>query len=107
MVSGMQVVTVCNVGMVSRGFLVTACFVLSRFFVMAGRMFMMLRRFCVMLCALFTHKEVLSLRVWLPIVFVSNTLWIAVAPKTTYELPTESTTLDVERVTLKGATVQT
>jgi hypothetical protein len=29
---------------------------LSRFFVMAGRMFMVLRRFCIMFCALLAHK---------------------------------------------------
>ena len=57
MVSGMQVVTVCDVGMMSRRLLVIACLVLGRFLVMARRMFMMLRRFGMMICALLTHKK--------------------------------------------------
>jgi hypothetical protein len=57
MVSGMQVVAVCDVGMMSRRLLVIACLVLGRFLVMARRMFMMLRRFGVMFCTLLTHKE--------------------------------------------------
>jgi hypothetical protein len=47
MMHSVQVVAVCGVGMVSRLFLVTASLVLCRFFMMAGSMFMMRRRFLV------------------------------------------------------------
>jgi len=57
MVCSVQVVTVRDVGMVSRRFLVTACLVLGRFSVMAGCMFMMLRRFFVVFCTLFAHRR--------------------------------------------------
>jgi hypothetical protein len=43
----MQVVAMCGVGMVSRFFLIAACLVLGSFFVMAGSVFMVLRRFFV------------------------------------------------------------
>jgi hypothetical protein len=46
-----------DVGMVSRRFLVATCLVLGCFFVMAGCMFMVLRRFRVVFCTFFTHKE--------------------------------------------------
>ena len=56
MVSSMQVVTVGDVGMMPGMmpglFMTPAGIVLGRFFVMAGRMFMVLRRFCMMFCAL-------------------------------------------------------
>ena len=55
MVCGMQVVTMGDVGMMSGFFVATAGVVLCRFFVMAGRMFMVLRRFCMMFCALVGH----------------------------------------------------
>jgi hypothetical protein len=57
MVSGMGVVAVGNVGVVARRLLVAASLVLSRFSVMAGCMFMVLRRFLVVFCAFFTHRE--------------------------------------------------
>jgi hypothetical protein len=44
-----QVMAMCGVGMVSRFFLIAACLVLGRFFVMAGSMFMVLRCFFVVL----------------------------------------------------------
>jgi hypothetical protein len=47
--------------MASRRFMVTACLVLGRFSVMAGCMFMMLRRFFVVFCALFTHQRELRI----------------------------------------------
>jgi hypothetical protein len=53
MVSSMQVVTVGDVGMMPGLFMAPAGIVLGRFFVMAGGMFMVLRRFCMMFCALF------------------------------------------------------
>ena len=55
MVSSMQVVTVGDVGMMPGLFMAPAGIVLGRFFVMAGRMFMVLRRFCMMFCALLAH----------------------------------------------------
>ena len=45
-----------NVGMMPCLFMATAGVVLGCFFVMAGCMFMMLRRFCMMFCALLTHR---------------------------------------------------
>jgi hypothetical protein len=56
MVSGMQVVTMRDVGMMPGLFMAPAGVVFGRFFVMAGRMFMVLRRFCMMFCALLTHR---------------------------------------------------
>ena len=56
MVSSMQVVTVGDVGMMPGLFMAPAGIVLGRFFVMAGRMFMVLRRFCMMFCALLAHR---------------------------------------------------
>ena len=55
MVSGMYVVAMGNVGMVGRRFLVATSLVLGRFSVMAGCMFMVLRRFLVVFCAFFTQ----------------------------------------------------
>jgi hypothetical protein len=55
MVSGMQVVTMRDVGMMPGLFMAPAGVVLGRFFVMAGRMLMVFRRFCMMLCALLAH----------------------------------------------------
>jgi hypothetical protein len=55
MVSGMQVVTMRDVGMMPGFFMAPTGVVLGRFFVMAGRMFMVLRRFCMMFCALLAH----------------------------------------------------
>jgi hypothetical protein len=57
MVSGMQVVTMRDVGVMPGLFMAPAGVVLGRFFVMAGRMFTVLRRFCMMFCTLLTHKE--------------------------------------------------
>ena len=50
-VSGMQMVTVRDVGMMSGLFMATTGIMLGRFFVMVGCMFMVLRRFCMMFCA--------------------------------------------------------
>ena len=63
MVSGMQVVTMRDVGMMPRLFMAPAGVVLGRFFVMAGRMFMVLRRFCMMFCALLAHRGFLRVEV--------------------------------------------
>jgi hypothetical protein len=57
MMNSMQMVSMCDVGMVSRRFLATACLVLSRFSVMSRGMFMMLGGLFVMFCAFFTHRE--------------------------------------------------
>jgi hypothetical protein len=54
--SGMQVVTMRDVGMMPGLFMAPAGVVLGRFFVMAGRMFMVLRRLCMMFCALLAHR---------------------------------------------------
>ena len=51
MLSGMQVVTMCEVGMMASLFMATTGIMLGRFFVMVGCMFMVLRRFCMMFCA--------------------------------------------------------
>jgi hypothetical protein len=56
MVCSMQVVTMCDVGMMPGLFMASAGIMLSRFFVMAGRMFMVLRRFCMMFSALLAHR---------------------------------------------------
>ena len=56
MVSGMQVVAMRDVGMMSGLFMAPAGVVLGSFFVMAGRMFMVLRSFCMMFCALLAHR---------------------------------------------------
>ena len=55
MVRSLDVVTMRDVGMMSRRFLVTACLVLGRFSVMAGCMLVVLRRFFVVFCALLAH----------------------------------------------------
>ena len=60
MVSGMQVVTMRDVGMMPGLFMAPAGMMLGRFFVMAGRMFMVLRRFCMMFCTFLTHMEGIS-----------------------------------------------
>ena len=57
MVSGMQVVTMRDVGMMSGLFMATAGMVLGGFSMMAGRMFMVLSRFCVVFCTLYTHTR--------------------------------------------------
>jgi hypothetical protein len=56
MVSGVQMVTMRNVGMMPGLFMAPAGVVFGRFFVMAGGMFMVLRRFCMMFCALLAHS---------------------------------------------------
>jgi hypothetical protein len=56
MVNSVQVVTVRDMGMMPSFFMVPAGLVLGRFFVMAGRMFMVFRRLCVMFCALLAHR---------------------------------------------------
>ena len=56
MVSGMQVVAMRDVGMMPSLFMAPAGMVLGGFFVMAGRMFMVFRRFCMMFCALLAHR---------------------------------------------------
>ena len=55
-VIGVQVVTVRDVGMMASFFMVPACVMLGRFFVMSGRVFIMLRSFSMMFCAFFTHR---------------------------------------------------
>jgi hypothetical protein len=60
MVSGMQMVTMREMGMMAGLLMAPASVVLGRFFVMAGRMFMVLRRFCMMFCALLAHRGVES-----------------------------------------------
>ena len=58
-------VAVGDVGVVARRLLVATSLVLSRFSVMAGCMFMVLRRFLVVFCAFFTQGrefKVLSVR---------------------------------------------
>jgi hypothetical protein len=57
MVSGMQMVAMGNMGMMCGLFMATADGVLGCFFVMAGCMFMMLRRFSMMLFAWLAHRE--------------------------------------------------
>src|ERR1700686_407556 len=77
MVSSMQVVTVGDVGMMPGLFLSPAGIVLGPFFVMAGLMFMVLRRFCMMFCTLLAHRGFEGLRskqVRVQAVFVFNTL---------------------------------
>jgi hypothetical protein len=56
MVRSVQMVTMCDVGMMARLFMATARVVLGRFFMMAGRMFMMFGRFCVVFCTLLAHR---------------------------------------------------
>ena len=48
-------VTMCDVGMMARFFMATAGLVLGSFFMMAGRMFMVLSSFCVVVCTLLAH----------------------------------------------------
>jgi hypothetical protein len=55
-VIGVQVVTMRDVGMMAGFFMVPACVMLGRFFVMSGRVFIMLRSFSMMFCAFFTHR---------------------------------------------------
>jgi hypothetical protein len=55
-VSGMQMVTVREVSMMSGLFMATTGGVLGRFFVMASRVFVMFCRFCMMFCALLNHR---------------------------------------------------
>ena len=77
MVSGMQVGTMRDVGMMPGLFMAPASVVLGRLFVMAGRMFMVLRRFCMMFCALLAHRGFEGLRskqVRVQAVFVFTTL---------------------------------
>ena len=55
-VIGVQVVTMRDVGMMAGFFMVPACVMLGGFFVMSGRVFIMLRSFSMMFCAFFTHR---------------------------------------------------
>ena len=57
MVRGMQVVSVCDVGIMRRLGMAPALMVLGCFFVMPGRMLMILCGFQMMFCAFFAHKE--------------------------------------------------
>jgi hypothetical protein len=52
---------VCDVGRVSGGFLVAACHVFVRFSVLAGTLFMMLRRLFAMFYTSFTHNDYIGL----------------------------------------------
>ena len=56
MVNCVQVVAMRDVGVMPGLFMTPAGLVLGRLSVMAGRMFMVLRRFCVMFCALLAHR---------------------------------------------------
>jgi hypothetical protein len=56
MMNRVEGMPVCSVGMMRCLFVAAALIVLGCFVVMAGRMFMMLRRLGMMFCALFTHK---------------------------------------------------
>jgi hypothetical protein len=56
MVRCVQVMTMGDVGMMPGLLMVSASVVLSRFFVMTGRMFMVLGRFRVMFRALLAHR---------------------------------------------------
>ena len=47
-----------DVGMMACLFMATAGMVLGGFFMMAGRVFMVLSRFCVVFCTLLTHRGV-------------------------------------------------
>jgi hypothetical protein len=75
MVSGMQMVAMGNMGMMCGLFMATADGVLGCFFAMAGRMFMMLRRFCMMLFAWLAHRERLSYRLDLGLAQLPNMRW--------------------------------
>jgi hypothetical protein len=57
-VNGMQVMTMRDVGVMAGLFRVAACVMFGRFFMMPGRVFMMLSSFDMMFCAFFTHKEI-------------------------------------------------
>jgi hypothetical protein len=46
-----------DVGMMACLFMATAGMVLGGFSMMAGRMFMVLSRFCVVFCTLYTHRR--------------------------------------------------
>ena len=52
----LRVVSVRDVGMMRRFFMAPALMVLRRFFVVSGRMFMMLRRFCMMFGTFLAHR---------------------------------------------------
>ncbi|MBV8377389.1 MAG: hypothetical protein JO279_10340 [Verrucomicrobia bacterium] len=56
MLGGMQVVAMRDMGMMSGFFVISTGMVLSCFFMMAGRMFMVFRRFCVMFCTFLAHN---------------------------------------------------
>ena len=56
-VIGVQVVTMRGVGVMTGFFIVPACVMLGRFFVMSGCVFIMLCSFSMMFCAFFTHRE--------------------------------------------------
>ena len=56
-VIAVQVVTMRGVGMMTGLFIVPACVMLGRFFVVSGRVLIMLRSFSMMFCAFFTHRE--------------------------------------------------
>jgi hypothetical protein len=64
MASSLQVVAMCDMGMMPRLFMAPAGLVLSRFFMMAGRMFMVLRRFCMMFCALLAQNKTIIQSSW-------------------------------------------
>jgi hypothetical protein len=56
MMNRVQVVAMRDVGVMPGLFMTSAGLVLGRLSVMAGRMFMVFRRFCVMFCALLAHR---------------------------------------------------
>ena len=57
LLSSVQVVSVRDVRMMRRFFVAPALMVLRRFFVVSGRMFMVLGRFQMMFYTFFAHKE--------------------------------------------------
>jgi hypothetical protein len=57
MLSSVQVMPVRHMRMMGGLFMVSACVVLCRFFVMSRRVLVMLCGFSMMFCAFFTHKE--------------------------------------------------
>jgi hypothetical protein len=58
MMTGVQVMPVCDMRMMGGFFMASAGVVLCRLFVMSRRVLVMLCGFSVMFCSFFTHKEV-------------------------------------------------
>lgn len=59
-VGGVQVMTMCDMGVMAGLFMAPACVVLGRLFVMSCRVFMMFRSFIMMFCAFFTHSDIIE-----------------------------------------------